>query len=94
MKILVLHPWLEGTGERGEKMEDKWTPIGSSSQFKVKRNYVIHLMNEARCPYYRQFIDKNSSDQSKLFRASKSLLNLLADKILPTHQYQRLCSRN
>ena len=61
MKILVLHPWLEGTGERGEKMEDKWTPIGSSSQFKVKRNYVIHLMNEARCPYYRQFIDKNSS---------------------------------
>ena len=42
-------------------------------------------MNEARCTYYRQFIDKNSFDQSKLFRASKSLLNLLPDKSLPSH---------
>ena len=50
--------------------------------FKAKRNYVIHLMNEARCTYYKEFIDENSSDQSKLFRASKSLLNLQADKSL------------
>lgn len=32
-------------------------------------------MNEARCTYYKQFIDKNS----------KSLLNLLVDKSLPPH---------
>ena len=31
--------------------------------FKVKRNYVVHLMNESRCTHYRQFIDNNSSDQ-------------------------------
>ena len=51
--------------------------------FKAKRNYVIHLMNEARCTYYKEFIDASSSDQSKLFRASKSLLNL--DKSLPPY---------
>ena len=27
--------------------------------FKVKRNYVVHLMNEARCTHYRPFIDKD-----------------------------------
>ena len=42
-------------------------------------------MNEARCTYYKEFIDASSSDQSKLFRASKSLLNLQADKSLPPH---------
>ena len=42
-------------------------------------------MNEARCTYYKEFIDENSSDQSKLFRASKSLLNLQADKSLSPH---------
>ena len=53
--------------------------------FKAKRNYVMHLMNEARCTYYKEFIDENSSDQSKLFRACKSLPNLQADKSLPPH---------
>jgi len=42
-------------------------------------------MNEAICTYYKEFIDKNSSDQSKLFRAGKSLLNLQAAKSLPPH---------
>lgn len=53
--------------------------------FKAKRNYTIYVMNKARCAYYKQFIDDNSSDQSKLFRASKSLLNLQPDKALPPH---------
>ena len=53
--------------------------------FKAKRNYIIHLMNEARCNYYKEFIDENSSDQSKLFRASKSLLYLQAEKSSPSH---------
>ena len=45
-----------------------------------KRNYVIHVMNKAR-----KFIDDNSLDQSKLFRASKNLLNLQAHKSLQPH---------
>ena len=42
-------------------------------------------MNETRCTYYKEFIDENGSDHAKLFRASKSLLNLQADKSLPPH---------
>ena len=70
------------------KAERRWRASGLQADlvvFKAKRNYVIHLMNEARCTYYKEFIDENSSDQSKLFRASKSLLNLQADKSLPPH---------
>ena len=70
------------------KAERRWRKTRLPSDlvvFKVKRNYVVHLMNEARCTHYRPFIDKNSSDQSKLFRASKSLLNLQEDKSLSPH---------
>ena len=70
------------------KAERRWRKTGLPSDlvvFKVKRNYVVHLMNEAKCTHYRQFTDKNSSNQSKLFRASKSLLNLQEDKSLPPH---------
>ena len=61
------------------KAERRWRASGLQEDlvvFKAKRNYVIHLMNEARCTYYKEFIDENSSNQSKLFRASKSPLNL------------------
>ena len=70
------------------KAERRWRASGLQVDlvvFKAKQNYVIHLMNEARCTYYKEFIDASSSDQSKLFRASKSLLNLQADKFLPPH---------
>ena len=70
------------------KAERRWRKTGLPSDlvvFKVKRNYVVHLMNEDRCTHCRQFIDKNSSDQSKLFPASKSLLNLQEEKSLPPH---------
>ena len=50
-----------------------------------RKTRLVHLMNEARCTHYRQFVDKNSSHHSKLFRASKSLLNLEEDKSLPPH---------
>ena len=53
--------------------------------FKVKRNYAIHLMNEARRKYYKQFIEDNGDDQSELFEASKRLLNMQPDKTLPPY---------
>ncbi|PFX25634.1 RNA-directed DNA polymerase from mobile element jockey [Stylophora pistillata] len=70
------------------KAERGWRASGLQADlvvFKAKHNYVTLLMNEARSTYYKEFIDKNSSDQSKLFWASKSLLNLQADKSLPPH---------
>ena len=42
-------------------------------------------MNNVRRTYYSQFIEENSSNQSKLFRESKCLLNIQADKTLPPH---------
>ena len=71
------------------KAERRWRASGLPSDlvvFKAKRNLTLHLMNEARRTYYTQFIDDNSSDQSKLFRASKSLLNLQ-----PSHLTMTLC---
>ena len=42
-------------------------------------------MNEARRIYYNQFIEDNSTDQRRLFTASKSLLNIQSDRSLPSH---------
>lgn len=46
---------------------------------------MIYLMDNARQNYYTEFIEENSYDQGKLFKASKSLLNLQADKTLPPY---------
>ena len=51
--------------------------------FKKERNRVVNLMHEARRVYYNQFIDDNSTDQRRLFAASKSLLNMKKDRSLP-----------
>ena len=68
--------------------ERRWraTELDSDlSLFKARRNYTLHIMNVSRRTYEKQYIDDNSSDQGKLFRASKHLLNLQADKVLPPH---------
>jgi len=70
------------------KAEKRWKRTKLASDllaFKSKRNYVIYLMNNRRRKYYSQFIEENSSNQSKLFRESKRLLNIQADKTLPSH---------
>ena len=70
------------------KAEKRWRSPGLASDllaFKSKRIYVIYVMNNARRTYYSQFIEENSSNQSKLFRESKRLLNMQADKTIPPH---------
>ena len=47
--------------------------------FERERNHMVHLMNEARRIYYNQFIEDNSTDQRRLFMASKSLLYMQKD---------------
>ena len=51
---------------------------------------MTFLSNKARSDYYTNFITENSTDQRRLFRASKSLLNLLKGSGLPssTNDYQ------
>ena len=51
--------------------------------FKAKRNAVTNLMNKARGQFYTNFIEENSCDQKKLFRAGKRLFNQSQDDGLP-----------
>ena len=57
-------------------------PVDLTS-FKKERNRVVNLMNETRRVYYNQFIEDNSTDQRRLFAASRSLLNMKKDRSLP-----------
>ena len=59
------------------RAERKWRYFKSAqdlSVFKKKKNHAIYLMNQARCDYYTNHIQQNSSDQRKLFNVTKSLL--------------------
>ena len=54
--------------------------------YRTMRNRVTFLSNKARSDYYTNFITEKSTDQRRLFRANKSLLNLskgLAFNYLP-----------
>ena len=73
--------------------ERKWRASRLNSDlavFKAKRNFALHVMNESRRAYYKQYIDENSSDQGRLFRASKRLLNFHVDRALPLHTDSRM----
>ena len=45
--------------------------------------FTTCLMNKARKEFYSNFIDKNSGDQKKLFRASQRLFKRTMDDGLP-----------
>ena len=71
-----------------QRAEKKWRTTRLPADlvaFKKERNRVVNLMNEARRDYYNQFIEDYSTDQRRLFMASKSLLNMQSDRSLPPH---------
>lgn len=85
-------PWFNediGKAKRlRRRAEKRWRTTRQPADlvvFKRERNRVVHLMNEARRIYYNQFIENNSTDQRRLFTASKSLLNMQSDRSLPPH---------
>ena len=58
------------------KAERRWRKTKLLSDliiFKSKKNHVTYLMNQARQVFYTNFIDENSVDQGRLFRATKKL---------------------
>ena len=60
------------------KAKRKWRKTGLQSDFnvfKTIKNQVTYLTNQARRSFYTDFVNNNSSDQGKLFRAAKKLLN-------------------
>ena len=62
--------------------------------FKAKRNFTTRLMNKARREFYSNFIDENSRDQKKLFRASHHLFNHTMDDGLPPNLDSRTFSND
>ena len=42
--------------------------------FKKQKNHVTYIMNQARREFYTDFIEENSADQGRLFKAAKKLL--------------------
>ena len=67
------------------KAEKRWRKTNSLDDFdhyRKCRNRVTYLLNSARIAFYRDFIEDNSTDQGKLFRATRRLLK---HDILPPH---------
>ena len=54
--------------------------------FKSYRNRVTYLMNQARQAFYTNFIDENSTDHKRLFRATKQLLAKKEEFSFPNYQ--------
>ena len=55
--------------------ERKWRASRLNSDFavfKAKRNFALHVMNESRWAYYKQYIDENSSDLGPVSRKSRN----------------------
>ena len=76
-------PWMNDeivlAKRQRRKAERKWRASKAHIDllsYRTMRNRVTFLSNKARSDYYTNFINENSTDQRKLFRASKSLLNL------------------
>lgn len=70
------------------KAERKWRRLKSTSSlsnYNMIKNQTTRVMNEAKCDYYTDFINKNSSDQRKLFKAIKSLFTEQQDLTFPDY---------
>ena len=90
-------PWMNDeiilAKRQRRKAERKWRASRAHIDllsYRTMRNRVTFLSNKARSDYYTNFITENSADQRRLFRASKSLLNLWNGSCLPlsTNDYQ------
>ena len=90
-------PWMNDeiklAKRQRRKTEKKWRASKAHIDllsYRTMRNRVLFLSNKVRSDYYTNFITENSTDQRRLFRASKSLLNLSKGSGLPlsTNDYQ------
>ena len=71
------------------KAERTWRRTRSVSDlniFKSYRNRVTYLMNQARQAFYTNFIDENSTDHKRLFRATKQLFAKKEEFSFPNYQ--------
>ena len=83
-------PWfsreIREAKRQGRKAEKRWRKSRLESDlaaFIAKRDFTTRVMNKSRREFYSNFIDENSGDQKKLFRASQCLFNRTMDDGLP-----------
>ena len=60
-----------------KRAERRWRSTGTTADldsFKKHKNYVTHLLKEAKSAFLAEFIDQNADNQGKLFRVVKDLL--------------------
>lgn len=51
--------------------------------FETRRNHVTFLLNKARREFYSEFMEENSVDQRKFFRAANEILGV-KENLIPT----------
>ena len=81
VKVRPAVPWYNDEIKAAKRLRCKaertWRRTRSVSDlniFKSYRNRMTYLMNQARQAFYTNFIDENSTDHKRLFRATKQLL--------------------
>ena len=81
MKVRPTVPWYSNEIKAAQRLRRKaertcrrTRSLADLNIFKSYRNHVAYLMNQARQFFYTNFIDENSTDQGRLFRATKQLL--------------------
>ena len=70
------------------KAERKWRSTKSAldlSHYESTRNLDTNLTNKVRSDFYKNLIEKSSSDQEKRFKATKQLLKQSTEVPLPPH---------
>ena len=82
-------PWYNEKTSAAKKLrrkaERKWKKtkkLSDFKHFKMAKNYATHQMRKTRREYYTSFIEENSSNQEKLFRATKKLLSEKKDELM------------
>ena len=93
VKLRPALPWyndeIKADKRLRRKAERTWRRTRSVSDlniFKSYRNRVTYLMNQARQAFYTNFIDENSTDHKRLFRATKQLLAKKEEFSFPNYQ--------
>ena len=70
------------------RAERKWRITKTTADFNVfksLKNHCTYLMRKAKCSFFSDFVEMNSDNQGKLFRAIKSLLKGKDKITFPRH---------
>ena len=71
---------------KAERIWRRTRSLSDLKTFKMKRNHVVFLMNQAKSAFYIEFVHENGNDQGKLFKAAKTLLFKKDELSFPNYQ--------